>query len=1241
MLCPSSQSNPPVSAQPAMTTNNESSVESVTSNFSAQPAKHVLQSTAVIKIINPTNNKEEFVRCLLGDGSDSSFISEHLMKKLGLESIPTSPIQVIGIGNLPSYVVKQKCVARIESLHSEFNVTLTFSVLPELTGNAPRSTIDYNRFKIPPNIQLADPTFNVSSPIDALIGADLFWHIIDGEKRSLGDSLPFLIKSQLGWLIGGPLLASRSDNIALSNRAITSYFVTNKQLDDKLCRFWELEEIPTKRPLLSEEEKAFTAQLKSGCFNLRKFKSNAPDIFPQSNIDLQSKLCLSESASALGMGWCPQKDNLYFSIETPNPDDTKSVTKRSILSSSFSIFDPLGLLSPCTVTPKLLLQRVWARGLAWDAPLPDDLRREWGKLVMGLRHLQQVTPPRRVFVVLAWLRSTPSKLKSFVANKVIEICENTSLSSWRHVPTALNPADYISRGIPAEKLPDLRQWWSGPSFLAMDPTHWPVPAIKKRVDDNSPEESEESLPEMKVLYTSKADDNDDTVVHFERFSNFYRLERTYAYVLRFIHNLKNKMQNCLDLSTDELRKSFSLLAREAQKQSFPKEYQALSKGQVVGPRSKILSLSPFINEDKVLLVGGRLDRSTYTYSKKHPIILDSKHHLTKLIFQHRHVQLMHAGPQLLLYSIRESIWPVSGRRLARSIVNACTVCRRFKGQTLAPKMGSLPPERIMPAPVFQSVAMDDSQDSDGLSVSGSKRKMDSGSQIAKKMKNSRDPAEFRSHLTSTQAALLEDHTSKERERLIQTIQTRVQEKIASLGVTLNRNVVTLCKVRVAGVTEKNGNIQVSRALLSIWRPNEAVMEIIKEGTWIEIMNVVPTAMRYSELQLSAGRQSIFSHSKHKESEKVKPLITALKRTCYQLKDLVKNPAMTTEYNEIDTVGIIFEIDPTVNAFDEKKHQFQNVYLTDLDKNMISVNFWGGLKKFGFENVLDTGQIVACTNLQKRAGNSRKNIPQYRVTEFSYFTKTPKSESARNIFEELSQKLLKIDKKKFCEECVNVKTNYSIKQQTSENVTPYRFPNFDMNSSKNILFIDSPLNSNKKDENLNLSGLDFESTFKQDTQDLSPKTLLRKRQVKEKIAKLKRYGEPPPLSPIQIINKSKHAASAFKSPFSKSDITPSAVNCVKTLPNQGESSLSVASSVTNLPNQGESSPSVAISVKNLQNQEEMKDIDIQCSPVIALNRTYVKRTNPVKLNFSKNDSSLNEAADDFAEEFDCSPPLSLD
>lgn len=32
-------------------------------------------------------------------------------------------------------------------------------------------------------------------------------------------------------------------------------------------------------------------------------------------------------------------------------------------------------------------------------------------------------------------------------------------------------------------------------------------------------------------------------------------------------------------------------------------------------------------------------------------------------------------------------------------------------------------------------------------------------------------------------------------------------------------------------------------MMSIWRPNEAVMDIVKEGTWIDAFNIVPTARR--------------------------------------------------------------------------------------------------------------------------------------------------------------------------------------------------------------------------------------------------------------------------------------------------------------------------------------------------------------------------------------------------------------
>lgn len=315
------------------------------------------------------------------------------------------------------------------------------------------------------------------------------------------------------------------------------------------------------------------------------------------------------------------------------------------------------------------------------------------------------------------------------------------------------------------------------------------------------------------------------------------------------------------------------------------------------------------------------------------------------------------------------------------------------------------------------------------------------------------------------------------------------------------------------------------------------------------------------------------------------------RKCYPVGELSQNPTMTTDYNEIDTVGFIFQIDE-----ESSKQPFQNMYLSDGERNIICVNFWGGLKKFGFQNVLDTGQIVSCTNLQKRAGNTRKSIPQFRVTEFTFFTKTPKNLVARNMIDEIEKKISALDKRKYCEECVKQKNNYSNKCLT-ENVSPYRFN--DLNLTKNKMFIDSPLVA-KREDNLNLTGLDFESSFRQtDTQELSPKSKERKRKVNEKIARLKMIGEPPPISPISIINKSKRAFNSYKSPLAQT--------------------------------------SVATAEKSV----EISKNDIQSSPIIPMNRTYVKNVNPVKLNFSNvQDNSLDEV-DHFAEEFDGSPPLSLE
>ena len=74
--------------------------------------------------------------------------------------------------------------------------------------------------------------------------------------------------------------------------------------------------------------------------------------------------------------------------------------------------------------------------------------------------------------VLAWIKSE-DKLKTFIAIRVREIRNNTDVSKWQHISGRLNPADHVSREIPAC---DLKVFWlTPPSFLSDPESHWKNP----------------------------------------------------------------------------------------------------------------------------------------------------------------------------------------------------------------------------------------------------------------------------------------------------------------------------------------------------------------------------------------------------------------------------------------------------------------------------------------------------------------------------------------------------------------------------------------------------------------------------------------------------------------------------------------------------------------------------------------------------------------------------------------------
>ena len=87
-------------------------------------------------------------------------------------------------------------------------------------------------------------------------------------------------------------------------------------------------------------------------------------------------------------------------------------------------------------------------------------------------------------------------------------------------------------------------------------------------------------------------------------------------------------------------------------------------------RGKLIPLNPFLDNQGIMRVGGRLIRAELPENKKHPILLPSNHHIARINIQNEHVIIHHPGALTTLYSIRENYRPLIGRTLTRKITQA-------------------------------------------------------------------------------------------------------------------------------------------------------------------------------------------------------------------------------------------------------------------------------------------------------------------------------------------------------------------------------------------------------------------------------------------------------------------------------------------------------------------------------------------------------------------------------------------
>lgn len=290
-----------------------------------------------------------------------------------------------------------------------------------------------------------------------------------------------------------------------------------------------------------------------------------------------------------------------------------------------------------------------------------------------------------------------------MANRVKIIRANSDIKNWFHVKTKENPGDLVSRGIRADEIVHNSLWWHGPFWLRAHQENWPKP-----MKLNQLESLRELAEELKVHSITKKDSDlkifvkGSSEITLMRYSNnLGKLLRILAYVFRFIEHCKAKeikpkraiargeisglIGMSLQLPNDfEKSRALNYFIKIEQSKVYGKELTYFNErntnpnSTVSFPEnSKLVSLRPYLDENGIIRVGGRLASAQCNEDSKHPVIVPYESRLSELIINEEHLETDHGPVQQIMQYVRTNYWINCLRNEARKHVHKCVICARY------------------------------------------------------------------------------------------------------------------------------------------------------------------------------------------------------------------------------------------------------------------------------------------------------------------------------------------------------------------------------------------------------------------------------------------------------------------------------------------------------------------------------------------------------------------------------------
>jgi len=265
--------------------------------------------------------------------------------------------------------------------------------------------------------------------------------------------------------------------------------------------------------------------------------------------------------------------------------------------------------------------------------------------------------------VIQYLKNTTKRFKTFVANRVSRIHNESDPVQWHHVGTTENPADDISRGLDAKKIVASDRWKHGPQFIWKPEEHWNITEVTTDILEDDVEVKQSS-----ALMTEAVKDEDPIDKLLCGSSSWFQLKRSVCWLRRFLAWLPQKTVITEPIAVSEMDQAEKKILQYIQKKYYSDEVSRLKKNKCVGKSSSLYPLEPMLDDQELLRLGGRLAEAPIPYDAKYPYILPRDHHVAELVVRQVHEEAGHSGREHILSQVRERFWIPRGRPLVKKVL---------------------------------------------------------------------------------------------------------------------------------------------------------------------------------------------------------------------------------------------------------------------------------------------------------------------------------------------------------------------------------------------------------------------------------------------------------------------------------------------------------------------------------------------------------------------------------------------